>query len=67
MNRNFLLLLTLLFGFVGFLQSQSLEFSYQFEYPELKATYEGYSEITIPGCRNWGEEGNPSVPLYGAD
>lgn len=67
MNRNFLLLFTLLLGNVVFLKSQNLEFTYHFEYPELKTTGDGFSEIAIPECRNWGEEGNPSVPFYGAD
>ncbi|MCD4793369.1 MAG: T9SS type A sorting domain-containing protein [Bacteroidales bacterium] len=52
---------------IGFTYGQTLKMSYNFEKPIVKTEKSGYSHLIYNNCMNFGEEGNPSIPLYGAD
>ncbi|MCK4311823.1 MAG: T9SS type A sorting domain-containing protein [Candidatus Cloacimonetes bacterium] len=64
MKKNLLFTTMLLIS--GFLFAETIIFKYNFEIPVIK-TENGYSEIIYENCMNFGDEGNPLLPYFGAD
>ncbi|MFC2107180.1 C25 family cysteine peptidase [Bacteroidota bacterium] len=50
-----------------FAVAQTQTFTYKFSEPNITNNPDGTSYLMIPDCNNFGEEGNPYLPYYGAD
>jgi hypothetical protein len=46
--------------------ADKVTFTFNFDDPVLKKNDNGYTEINFTDCWNYGKEGTPSLPLYGA-
>lgn len=64
--KRFVFLLMFMF-IIGFISAQTLNMSYSFDKPNIKTDKSGYSLLIYDNCMNFGEEGNPNIPFYGAD
>ena len=60
----FLLMFMVIFGYT---YSQTINMSYNFDKPVIKTDKSGWSLLIYNNCMNFGEEGNPNIPLFGAD
>ncbi|MBN1337831.1 MAG: hypothetical protein JXA03_00830, partial [Bacteroidales bacterium] len=56
-----------LFFLVSFLGAQDLTFTWSFDMPLIQQDDEGYTQLIYPECRNYGEEGAPSMPWLGVN
>ncbi|MCD4796133.1 MAG: T9SS type A sorting domain-containing protein [Candidatus Cloacimonetes bacterium] len=61
-----ILFIPLLFLLITVLYSETISFNYDFEMPVVKTT-EQYSELIYKNCYNFGDEGYPLMPHFGAD
>jgi hypothetical protein len=66
MNKTVYLIFTFLW-FSTLINAQDLTLTINFEKPVITQDSDGFSEITFSNCFPMGEEGNPLMPLYGAD
>lgn len=64
--KNFLISGVLLLVFFQACFADNLTFTFNFNDPVLKKNDIGYTEIKFTECWNYGKEGSPSMPLYGA-
>ncbi|MFH0867125.1 MAG: C25 family cysteine peptidase [Bacteroidota bacterium] len=64
--KKFLISGVMLIAFFQTSFSDNLTFTFNFDDPVLKKNNKGYTEIKFTGCWNYGKEGSPSMPLYGA-
>ncbi len=63
--KGFLLITLSLISLFAVSQTQTI--TYKFSEPGITINPDKTSHLMIPDCRNFGEEGNPLLPYYGAD
>ncbi len=51
----------------SYLSAQKQVFTYQFDKPQLKASSDGYTDISYKNCINMGKEGTPLLPQFSAN
>ncbi|MEZ5196295.1 MAG: C25 family peptidase propeptide domain-containing protein [Bacteroidales bacterium] len=67
MKKISLITLAMSFLILNSLLSQNLTVTYRFDKPEIVTDEEGYSILNFTDCFHFGDEGNPLLPVYGAD
>jgi len=65
--KSKLLLISLILAAMSTISAQNLKQTFTFSAPKFIEKHDGFVEPQIEGCLNFGNEGNPIIPLYSAE